>query len=107
MDYDLIPANAGAPTSNLLLPSIILKAGAKAANRLAEFFAAYIRNGGTREVYARAVGRFCHWCELRAVGLTASNRWWWPLMWSNSLRNWPNRPSSSASQRSGCSSTFS
>ena len=70
MDYDLIPANCGAPASTITLPGIIHKAGPQAARRFVEFFAANIRNRGTREVYARAVARFCHWCERRAVGLT-------------------------------------
>jgi site-specific recombinase XerD len=70
MDYDLIPADRGAPTPTITLPNIIHKAGPQAARRFVEFFAANIRNRGTREVYARAVARFCHWCERRVVGLT-------------------------------------
>lgn len=59
MDYDLIPATCGAPTSTITLPGIIHSVGPQAARRFVEFFAANIRNRGTREVYARAVARFC------------------------------------------------
>ena len=34
-----------------------------------EFFTAHIRNPGTRAVYARAVNRFCCWCDRRSVTL--------------------------------------
>lgn len=51
------------------VPMLIGRAGDSAARRFLEFFAANIRNPGTREVYARAVGRFCRWCESRNVGL--------------------------------------
>lgn len=57
MDYDLIPANCGAPTAAFRLPRIIHRAGPQTARRFVEFFAANIRNRGTREVYARAVAR--------------------------------------------------
>jgi len=51
------------------LPRLITVAGEPAQRRFIEFFTAQIRNPGTRAAYARAVGRFCRWCELRAVGL--------------------------------------
>jgi len=51
------------------LPGLITAAGEQAQRRFIEFFTAQIRNPGTRAVYARAVGRFCRWCELRGVRL--------------------------------------
>lgn len=51
------------------LPGLITAAGEQAQRRFLEFFTAQIRNPGTRAVYARAVGRFCRWCEVRGVGL--------------------------------------
>ncbi len=52
------------------LPNLILRAGDRAAQRFAEFFAATIRNRNTRAAYAQAVGQFCRWCEGRGVELT-------------------------------------
>lgn len=51
------------------VPSIIRDAGDRAGRRFLEFFAANIRNPGTRAAYARCVGQFCGWCEDRRVGL--------------------------------------
>lgn len=51
------------------LPGLITAAGEQAQRRFIEFFTAQIRNPGTRAVYARAIGRFCRWCELRGIGL--------------------------------------
>src|SRR5437867_11238729 len=58
-------ATLGMPT----LPGLILDAGEKAGWRFIEFFTANIRNRNTREAYARAVGRFCHWCEKKRLSL--------------------------------------
>jgi integrase/recombinase XerD len=70
MKHDLIPVHCGdSALSQFALPSIVRDAGPKAARRFVEFFAANIRNRGTREVYARAVGRFCRWCELHSLKL--------------------------------------
>ena len=52
------------------LPALIRNAGDHAQRRFLEFFTANIRNPGTRAVYARAVGRFCDWCEQFGVTLT-------------------------------------
>ncbi len=51
------------------LPSLIRSAGDHASRRFVEFFTAHIRNPGTRAVYARAVNRFCRWCDRRSVTL--------------------------------------
>ena len=51
------------------LPTLIRNAGKNAERRFLEFFTAHIRNPGTRQVYAHAVGRFCQWCERRGVSL--------------------------------------
>lgn len=51
------------------LPSLIRTAGPNACNRFIEFFTAHIRNRGTRQVYARAVARFCDWCERQQIQL--------------------------------------
>lgn len=51
------------------LPAVIVAAGHQAQRRFLEFFTAQIRNPGTRAVYARAVARFCQWCEFRSIGL--------------------------------------
>jgi integrase/recombinase XerD len=51
------------------VPALIGSAGERASERFLEFFTAHIRNPGTRAVYARAVGRFCRWCESRGIEL--------------------------------------
>ncbi|NQU25467.1 MAG: tyrosine-type recombinase/integrase [Candidatus Nealsonbacteria bacterium] len=70
-EYDLITQKSGflLATELPLVPDLIRHAGSSAAKRFVEFFTANIRNRGTREVYARAVGRFCRWCEQRGIGL--------------------------------------
>lgn len=50
-------------------PMLIEQAGPQASERFLEFFAARIRNRGTRTAYARAVGQFCRWCEVRGLRL--------------------------------------
>jgi integrase/recombinase XerD len=52
------------------VPALIRKAGPRAERRCLEFFTADIRNPGTRRVYARAVSRFCEWCEQHGIALT-------------------------------------
>jgi site-specific recombinase XerD len=51
------------------VPALIRSAGQHAGRRFLEYFTAHIRNAGTRGVYARAVGRFCRWCEERGIVL--------------------------------------
>ncbi len=81
MDHDRSPhllkaATSAASDTELIrghvpaLPAIIREAGAQAQHRFVEFFAADIRNPGTRAVYAHAVNRFCLWCEQRGLTLT-------------------------------------
>jgi integrase/recombinase XerD len=48
-------------------PPLILDSGEQAWRRTLEFFAACIRNRNTRTAYARAVFRFCRWCQPRDV----------------------------------------
>ena len=48
------------------VPRIVERAGEKARLRFLEYLTADIRNAGTREAYARAIGRFLDWCD--AVG---------------------------------------
>ena len=57
--------------ANLPVPTLIRNAGNHASERFIEFFAARIRNPGTRTVYARAVRRFCNWCEAHLLRLEA------------------------------------
>ncbi|QEG35829.1 tyrosine-type recombinase/integrase [Bythopirellula goksoeyrii] len=52
-----------------LLPSLIERAGSDSCNRFLEFFAARIRNRGTRDAYARAAGRFFAWCDQYQIEL--------------------------------------
>lgn len=56
-------------TLGVSFPSIIEAAGPHAKTRFAEFFAATIRNRNTRQAYAFAVRRFCHWCEVGCISL--------------------------------------
>ena len=81
MDHDRFPlllnaepsADAGTELirfSSPVLPALIREAGDQAQRRFLEFFAADIRNPGTRGVYAHAVSRFCQWCEQRGLTLT-------------------------------------
>jgi site-specific recombinase XerD len=51
-----------------LVPALIAAAGARAARRFLEFFAANIRNPHTRRAYAHAVAGFMTWCAANRVG---------------------------------------
>ncbi len=53
------------------VPALFLDAGDKASWRLIEFLTAQIRNKNTREAYARAILRFCGWCEKKHLTLAA------------------------------------
>ena len=46
-----------------ILPAVIAQAGDHAARRFIEFFTAAIRNGNSRQAYAKAVSDFLAWCE--------------------------------------------
>lgn len=65
-----LPAWNGLITS-LPAPRWITRAGPQAEQRYFEFFAASIRNAGTREAYARAVQRLGDWCETHGIELIA------------------------------------
>lgn len=52
------------------IPILIHQAGESARDRYLEFFAAQIRNPGTRAAYAQAVRQFCNWSESIGVSLT-------------------------------------
>jgi hypothetical protein len=56
-------------TATAVVPAMFQAAGARAKQRFVEFFTANIRNPNTRAAYARAVARFCSWCEDRNVSL--------------------------------------
>ena len=60
-----------AETAELVLPGMIVDAGAAAVERYLEFFAARIANPRTRAAYGRAVGQFLGWCEARGLRLEA------------------------------------
>jgi integrase/recombinase XerD len=74
MDDDQFPQPFDATSPSVwetsgFVPELIRSAGQQASRRFVEFFTAEIRNAGTRDVYARAVRRFCSWCEDRGLGL--------------------------------------
>lgn len=54
-------------------PTVFRDAPRHAGERMAEFFAANIRNPNTREAYARAVLQFLDWCEARGLNLSVLN----------------------------------
>jgi len=71
MDMKLTKADVIiAQSHGVVLPAVIHRAGKRAHQRFVEFFAANIRNKGTRRVYALAVGRFMEWCDDRGVELS-------------------------------------
>lgn len=51
------------------LPCVVVQAGERAERRFVEFFTANIRNRNTRLAYARAVGGFFEWCDVRGLRL--------------------------------------
>ncbi|MCA9168462.1 MAG: tyrosine-type recombinase/integrase [Planctomycetales bacterium] len=51
------------------VPPLVDRAGPVARKRFIEFFTAEIRNRGTRDRYARAVGRFAEWCDEQGLEL--------------------------------------
>jgi len=53
--------------TGIFLPSLITRAGHKAALRFVEFFTVNIRNKNTREAYGRAAAAFLCWCEERGL----------------------------------------
>ena len=69
MGTQLVTSRAVARLGFATLPALITDAGERASERFVEFFTAIIRNKNTRAAYARAVGRFCAWCEERGLRL--------------------------------------
>jgi site-specific recombinase XerD len=53
-----------------VIPAVVRRAGPRAEEKFAEFFAASIRNVNTRMAYLRAVKKFFAWVEARNLGLT-------------------------------------
>jgi site-specific recombinase XerD len=51
------------------LPRLINNAGPLAVKRFVDFFTARIPNDNTRYAYARAVARFCRWCDGRGLAI--------------------------------------
>lgn len=68
MAHDLIRPAASSPAlaGALSVPASVSDAGAAAARRYVEFFAAEIRNPHTRRAYVRAATDFLAWCEADA-----------------------------------------
>lgn len=53
-----------------VIPAVVRRAGPRAEERFAEFFAASIRNVNTRMAYLRAVRKFFAWVEAKNLALT-------------------------------------
>ena len=56
-------------SSGVILPSVIARAGERAAERLIEFFTAHIRNPNTRRAYGRVAWNFFAWIDERDIAL--------------------------------------
>lgn len=59
--------NQLAPVARFTPPALVMASGEHATFRFLEFFTAQIRNPHTRRSYAKAVGEFCFWLELRGL----------------------------------------
>jgi hypothetical protein len=70
--HDLVPiapaTAVGSPDARLLVPTLIVGAGDRAARRFLEFFAATIRHKHTCMAYNRAVVQFFAWCDQHRLG---------------------------------------
>src|SRR5215469_1085885 len=62
-----LPATSPAVHGSLAVPTAIASAGAQAARRFLEFFAATIRNKNTRMAYYRAACHFFGWLEEHGI----------------------------------------
>ena len=109
MSEALVPAAAATSVvanrgGELVLPQMIVDAGAGAVGKYLEFFAGRIANARTRAAYGRAVGQFLTWCEDRGLGLGAirPRATWPPTSGPTPARS---RPSSSTWPPSACSAT--
>lgn len=64
---DLLPYRPPVTVAGLALPALFAGGGERDAIRVAEFFAAQIRNPNTRRAYLRAVNDFSRFCEERGL----------------------------------------
>jgi integrase/recombinase XerD len=58
---------------SLRVPELVANQGERATTRYLEFFAATIRNDGTRDAYARAAREFFEWCEAQGLSFEQVN----------------------------------
>jgi integrase/recombinase XerD len=69
----IVPAPAAAAPAQACgeasLPRLIEREGERTRKRFLEFFTVTIRNGNTREAYARACAQFLSWCDERGFAL--------------------------------------
>ncbi len=63
----LVPIRSVVPVMGMQLPALFAGANERDAVRVAEFFAAQIRNPNTRRAYLRAVTDFSAFCEARGL----------------------------------------
>jgi len=66
-DQALAPVRPPVIVMGMALPALFAGAGEREAIRVAEFFAAQIRNPNTRRAYLRAVTDFAAFCEARGL----------------------------------------
>ncbi|WP_273453393.1 tyrosine-type recombinase/integrase [Nevskia ramosa] len=66
-DQALAPSRPPIVVMGMALPALFAGAGERDAIRVAEFFAAQIRNANTRRAYLRAVTDFSNFCESRGL----------------------------------------
>jgi site-specific recombinase XerD len=66
-DQALAPSRPPVVVVGMALPALFAGAGERDAIRVAEFFAAQIRNANTRRAYLRAVTDFSNFCEARGL----------------------------------------
>jgi integrase/recombinase XerD len=64
---ELSDSERGLIVGGVQIPRLVAAAGDRASRRFIEFFTANIRNPNTRDAYARAVGQFLSWCEMRGL----------------------------------------
>ncbi|MFO0942079.1 MAG: hypothetical protein U0930_15175 [Pirellulales bacterium] len=69
----LVPSNQpnsiAEVTRSEFIPAVVRRAGEQASKRFLEYFAARIRNKGTRAVYLQAAKQFFDWCETNEFAL--------------------------------------
>lgn len=62
-----VPPSGGLVVAGIAIPGLYASMGEEAAVRVAEFFAAQIRNPNTRRAYMRAVNHFSDFCTDRQI----------------------------------------